>query len=201
MRAVVIGNGEITDYEAIKRRLRDDDTIICADGGARHTKPLGTAADIIIGDLDSCDDTGNARVIKYPTDKDFTDGELAVRYAADNGFDELMLLGMSGSRLDHTIADIFLLTLHDNAYFADDNNEIYLLRDSLTISGRRAMTLSVIPLCSELKNVTSTGLKWRLDGDTLAFGSTRGISNIVTDDVCRIEADGMGLVIISTERI
>ena len=33
MRAVIIGNGDIRNYEYIKSRLNDDDFIVCADGG------------------------------------------------------------------------------------------------------------------------------------------------------------------------
>ena len=51
MRAVIIGNGDIHNYEYIKTKLRKDDFIICADGGLRHTSPLGVSPDIAIGDL------------------------------------------------------------------------------------------------------------------------------------------------------
>ena len=53
MRAVIIGNGDIHNYEYIKSKLNDDDFIICADGGIRHTQHLGIKADVAVGDFDS----------------------------------------------------------------------------------------------------------------------------------------------------
>ena len=53
MRAVIIGNGSISDYAYIKTRLRDDDYIICADGGLKHIQKLDVNPDVAIGDFDS----------------------------------------------------------------------------------------------------------------------------------------------------
>ena len=36
MRAVIIGNGTIENYDLIKNKLRSDDYVICADGGYNH---------------------------------------------------------------------------------------------------------------------------------------------------------------------
>ena len=56
MRAVIIGNGEITDYEYILGKLRSGDYIICAVGGFRQTKALGIIPDVLMGDMDSFGD-------------------------------------------------------------------------------------------------------------------------------------------------
>lgn len=38
MRAVIIGNGDIKDYQYIKSKINDNDFIICADGGYNHAE-------------------------------------------------------------------------------------------------------------------------------------------------------------------
>ena len=53
MRAVIIGNGDIKDYQYIKSKIHDNDFIICADGGYNHAEKMGIVPDVLIGDFDS----------------------------------------------------------------------------------------------------------------------------------------------------
>ena len=198
MRAVIIGNGDIHNYEYIKTKLRKDDFIICADGGLRHTSPLGVSPDIAIGDFDSSSKNETVKTYEYPIHKDFTDGELAVNYALENGYNEIILLAMTGKRLDHTLTNLFQLTKGNNICLIDDNNEIHLLSGSITLNGLKGKTMSLIPIFSNLKEVYLSGTLYPLNGETLYFGEGRGNSNIITEDICTISAkDGMGLIFIN----
>ena len=49
MRAVIIGNGDIKDYQYIKSKINDNDFIICADGGYNHAEKMGIVPDVLIG--------------------------------------------------------------------------------------------------------------------------------------------------------
>lgn len=197
MRAVIIGNGTICDYDYIKSRICDNDYIICADGGLKHIKKLGIKPDIAIGDFDSSAPSGeNCKI--YPVRKDFTDGELAVNYAIENGYDEILLIAMTGERLDHTLTDIFLLSRKKGMRLIDDKNEIMAIKDSLELKGYKGKTLSIIPVFGNLEGITTCGLEYPLDNETLYFAQSRGNSNVVTDDECKIEVkSGIGLIIIN----
>lgn len=200
MRAVIIGSGDISDYEYIKGFLRSGDFIICADGGIRHAEAMGIEADILIGDFDSLPPSvkTNAEIIRYPAKKDLTDGELCVEYAAEKGADETLLIGMTGTRLDHTINNILLLFKCRGGRLIDGYNEIYALEGSLEIENRTGKTLSVIPVYGDLEGVVMRGFEYPLNGDTLYFGRTRGNSNVVTDKHAFISAErGRGIVIIN----
>ena len=198
MRAVVIGNGTINDYEYIKSQLKSGDFIICADGGVKHAKKMGIAPDVVIGDFDSSERDTSVKAYAYPTRKDFTDGDLAVTYAAEHGYSEIMLLGMTGDRLDHTLTDIFLMSRFAGAYLIDDRNEIHILKDRLKLCKKRGRTLSIIPVCGDLCGITSSGLEWPLEDETLYFGTSRGNSNIIVSDACEITVrSGTGVVIIN----
>lgn len=198
MRAVIIGNGTIRDYEYIKSKIKDDDFIICADGGMRHIGGLGVKPDIAIGDFDSYEITDDTEKYVYPTQKDFTDGELAVDYALKNGYTDILLLAMTGKRLDHTMTNIFQLAKNGNITLADDDNEIYVLKKKLEIYGKKGCTLSIVPVFSDLSGVVTAGLYYPLKNEKLYFGCGRGNSNIITENVCTISAeDGMGLVFIN----
>lgn len=198
MRAVVIGNGTIVRYDYIRSRLRPDDFIICADGGLRHARAMGIQPGLAIGDFDSIERDENIQTYVYPTRKDYTDGELAISYAAEQGYDEIMLLGMSGDRLDHTLTDIFLLSRYAGAYLVDDKNEVHIVRSELELKGYKGKTLSIIPVYSDLCGITTSGLEWQLKEETLYFGTSRGNSNVITDDICSISVrSGIGVVIIN----
>lgn len=202
MRAVIIGNGTISDYEYIKGKINADDFIICADGGYNHARNMGIEIDVLLGDFDSATDFANVKDrIEYPVRKEFTDGELAVMYATEHGYEDIVLIAMTGDRFDHTIADVLLLAKCKNGVLVDDNNEIYLLRDELLISGKKGQTVSIVPINGDIEGVTTDGLDYPLDNETLYFASSRGISNVMTGNECTISAKkGMALVI-KVERV
>lgn len=197
MRAVIIGNGTISDYEYIKGKIKEDDFIICADGGYNHARNMGIEADVLLGDFDSAIDFGDVKDrIEYPVRKEFTDGELAVMYAAEHGYEDVVLVAMTGDRFDHTLADVLLLAKCKNGVLIDDNNEIYLLKDSLSLFGKKGQTVSIVPINGDVEGVTTNGLEYPLDNETMYFASSRGISNVMTGNECTISAKkGMALVI------
>lgn len=198
MRAVIIGNGLINDYTYIKSKISSDDFIICADGGLRHAERLGISVDIAIGDFDSYEKQNGICAYEFPKDKGYTDGELAVNYAIENGYTDILLLGMTGYRLDHTFTNIFQLIKKGNISLIDDKNEIYALKDSVTLNGYKGKTISVIPIYCDLEGVCETGVYYPISGETLHFGEGRGNSNVITDDICTITAkSGIGLVFIN----
>ena len=198
MRAVIIGNGEIYAPEKVRSRLRAGDFIICADA-AKNAEKLGVMPDIVIGDFDSSVPPKGAEVIAFPAKKDYTDGELALSYAAERGFSEILLLGMTGGRrVDHLLSNILMMTRYNGAYMADETNEIYILRGRLELTGRKGMTLSIIPIGGDLKGVTATGFEWELTDFDMELGIGRGISNVITADTCDITAEsGMAAIIIN----
>lgn len=201
MTALIVGNGEVS--KAIKDRLPKNPYVICADGGIRHMELLGLEADILIGDMDSSwGEKVPERVIKYPVRKDYTDGELAVDYAIENGFSEIVMIGFIGSRADHTLTNIFLLKRikeHGvSARMIDEHNEIYCA-DSLTIEGAAGDIVSIIPIDGDAECVTAEGLEYPLAGETLYFGAGRGVSNAMTGTKCRVTI-GRGTALIIKSR-
>lgn len=203
MRAVLIANGSISDYESIKKYIEDDAVIICADGGYDHAEKLGIEPDILIGDMDSIKSRGIAtEKIVYPKRKDFTDSELVLEYAAENGFDSLVLIGFIGTRLDHTVTNLELLCKYEsiNAVMVDEHNEIRRLKKENVISGKKGDIVSVIPLGGDISDITTEGLEYPLDGETLFFGTGRGVSNVMTGEKCVVKVgSGRGLIIKSRD--
>lgn len=202
MRAVVIGSGDIKNYEYIKSKLYDDDFIICADGGYNHAKRMNIKPDVLLGDFDSARDFEEiSDRIEYPVRKDFTDGEIAVNYAVEHGFDDVLMLGFTGDRLDHTITDILLLMKCKNGVLIDDNNEIRILRTSIEIEGKKGQTVSILPINGDAVGITTNGLEYPLDSETLYFGASRGVSNVMTEDKCEITIKSGMAIVIKVEKV
>ncbi len=192
-RTVIIANGEIHNPTAIRAVVRADDYIIAADGGANHCRALGLTPRALVGDLDSVTPTELAaleaigtQVIKYPARKDQTDLELALDYAIAQSATEMIVIGALGGRWDQTLANVLLLALPrlDSARIRliDGAQQISLLRGpgSVTLTGAPGDTVSLIPISGDARGATTTGLEYALDSGTLSFGSTLGISNVLT---------------------
>lgn len=193
MRAVIFANGWLNQPTA----LRADDLLIAADGGARHCLELGLHPTAVIGDLDSLSEaelskleTAGAKIITYPRRKDYTDLELALNYALDLGADEILILAALGARWDQTIANILLPTAFSTIpiKLIDGGQEIFFLRagEQLEIYGQPGDTVSLIPLTGSAHGISSQNLEYPLEGDSLHFGSTRGISNVMLTSRARV---------------
>ena len=187
MKAVIICGGDtgsyMTDY------IDDGDFIICADSGYDSAKKYGIAPDIIIGDMDSVKsrlDGENIRV--YPTRKDFTDSELAVGYAKEHGFKTIVMFGMTGSRMDHTLANLYLLKqlIGFNARIINRNNEICLADAEITLNGKKGDIVSLIPFDGDVCGIDTSGLDYPLKNGTIKSGTSLGVSNVMTGEECKI---------------
>ena len=203
MRAVIIANGKVFDYEKIKKYIKKGDYIICADGGYDHAIKLGVTPDVLIGDMDSVKSKDlQVEKIVYPKRKDWTDSEIVIDYARGKGFDELVLLGFTGGRADHMLTNIFMLVCNADIdmLIADENSEIKLAKKDNIVFGKKGDIVSIIPINGNLENVSTENLEYPLNTETLYFGEGRGVSNVMTSDKCRITIGaGQGLIIKSVD--
>lgn len=187
MRAIIICGGNVGEY--IKSYIKDEDFVICADSGYDRAKAFGISPNVIIGDMDSIKEAPSSEnKIVYPARKDFTDSELVVQYALDNGYDEILMFGMIGTRMDHSLANLTLLkqTKGTRAVIIDANNEIYLAENEFTLSGNVGDTVSIIPFEGDVSGITTEGLDYPLEDGTVKSGTTLGISNVMTAKTCKI---------------
>ena len=209
MRTIIVAGGSRPSGEVWRRWVREGDRIIGADGGAGHALARGLTPDLVIGDMDSLTDgdrtllqVGGCRFVVHPRAKDQTDLELALTYAAAEGAREIVVLGVFGGRLDHTLANILLLALPQleqvPVWLVDDHEEIVLAQSGrrVTVEGQLGDLVSLLPLAGDVSGVTTTGLVWELEGDRLCFGLSRGVSNEMTASEAGIQVEeGLLLVV------
>lgn len=189
MKIVIAANGTLTETDDFLPRVKQADLVIAADGGAVHLHRMGIVPQIIIGDLDSIPEKilsffkeQQVKILKHPVRKDQTDLELCMNYAVDHGCTDLLIIGATSTRLDHTLANIFLLRrIADQGIpttILDAYNDIHIVVSRLTLTGRPGDLLSVIPLSDHVKGLTLEGLEYPLTDQILCMGSTMGISNV-----------------------
>ena len=197
MRVIVVANGVMRSHFT----LESDDVLIAADGGLRHCLDLGLQPAILIGDMDSIDEgdlaalePSNTQILRYPTQKDFTDLELALQHALKLGADEIVIVAALGARWDQTIANLLLPASFPSVKISllDGSQEIHYIRagEKLEIHGRPGDMVSLIPLAGKAYGVTSEHLEYPLREDELTFGSTRGISNVLLEETGTISING-----------
>jgi len=205
MRAIIIANGQIHDSDFYRSLVAPTDLVICADGGANNALALGLQPKVVVGDLDSLDQSLRSRLEKmhcqfivHPSRKDQTDLELAVKYAAEQGAQEMVILGALGDRLDHTLANVLLLALPElrpvKAKILDGRQELFLIRDGALLEGQGGDTLSLLPLTEEVTGIYTEGLEYPLENGTLYLGPARGVSNTLTAPQARVRV-GQGLLL------
>ncbi len=190
MRAVIFANGELEDQQAARALIRPDDLLIAADGGAHHCMAMDITPQLVVGDLDSLSETdiqrlteAGAQVKRYKERKNETDLELAYQHAIDAGAVQALVLGGLGRRWDQTLANLLLPAFHKlrqlHITYWDRGQWLYLIEGQRLIEGQPGMRISLIPLGGDAIGVSTQGLDYPLKDETLVFGATRGISNVM----------------------
>ena len=136
---IVTGGRVEEEFAAAYLRDRNFDRIIAADSGLASCRALHLTPTDILGDFDSLKEENlltfykeqGVPVREFPTRKDYTDTELAVEYARELSPEEVILLGATGTRLDHALANIGMLEKlaagHISGKIVDKHNEIEML--------------------------------------------------------------------------
>ena len=195
MKCFIIGNGEIADPKWLLDKLNSfcPNIIIAADGGFNHLKKIGVSPNVLLGDFDSIENlpsSASFEILTFPREKDLTDIELAVEYAIDKNCDSICFAGATGSRLDHSLANIFLLRkLYESgvdARIVDEHHEIFIIGQHKSLYDFEGELLSLLPLDPIVKGVTLRGFKYPLEGATIRMGETIGTSNIIISKNCEI---------------
>lgn len=174
-RTLIFGNGTL--HRKFLTEIRPGDFIIGVDRAAYWLLAHRILPDIAIGDFDSATEKefnlikkSIASVQRYPAKKNFTDMELALTHARG----DTVVFGWSGSRFDHTLANLFL---SGTRTLVNETNRIRLAGRGKTIVQRSSYRyVSIIPYTNSIR-VSLTGFLYNVRQKTIKRGATRGISN------------------------
>ncbi len=211
MRAVVFANGVIREIHLVKQLITEKDFIVSADGGLRYIRSLNLIPKMVIGDLDSVsrDDikflnNNNIEILKFPTDKDQTDLEIALRELVKRDYKDILVIGALGGRIDQTLANLGLISsISRNGIrieFDDGREHVMLIQNRLLLSGKKGDTVSLIPLCSPAKGITTKGMQYSLTDEQLLPEQTRGVSNVMMEKIAEIKITSGTVLCIHTRK-
>ncbi len=179
----IVGGG---DFDSERFYPAKNDYIIAADSGLVYIEEAGYTPDLIVGDFDSLGyRPKKENVICHPVQKDDTDLALATQTAVERGYKTLYLYGVTGGRLDHTLANLQLLT-----NLAFKGIAVYCFCPDCTITaikegclsfdaGYRGM-VSIFAATDKAEGVTLEGLKYPLEKAVLTGNRALGVSNEFT---------------------
>ena len=190
--AVVVASGEGPELT-----LPPAETVVAADGGLLRARALGLGVDVVVGDLDSATpealaaaEAEGARIVRHPQAKDATDLELALDEAVALGARRVLVVASAGGRLDHLLGSVLLLAEERYARLELDalvgDALVHVVRGERTLRGAPGELLTLVPLGGAADGVTTDGLEYPLRGETLAPGTTRGVSNVFLETEARV---------------
>lgn len=197
MRAVIFGNGHWDDeryVERIHNLAAAGGFRVAADGGLRLWERLGLTPHALVGDFDSLSEgevaalaAAGVEIHRHPVAKDKSDLELALDYVAGLGATSVVLAAVTGTRLDHSLANLFLA-----ARFAGPATEVTVLTPqgavypvvgspgrpgARSLPARPGDVVGLLPVGGPASGVTTHNLRYTLKDATVPWGGTLAISN------------------------
>ena len=212
-KACIITGGELSEkFLADYLDKHPSELRIVVDGALEITHGLGVKPDFIVGDFDTVNQEllehyEKDIILRHPPEKDQTDTELAIETALNSGCNHLVFFGATGSRLDHSLGNIFLLEnllkQGVEAEILNENNRLYLKNQDFVLKRKEAQGdfVSLLPLTETVENVTLSGFKYPVENLTFYREKTLGISNEITEEEARAEfSQGIFIVVESRDK-
>lgn len=208
-RILLFAGGNLGDW--VLGHIREGDWLVGVDRGALFLVQNGLTPRLAIGDFDSVSDEEMAEIERHsqqvsscdPVMKNLTDTEMALTWALEQEPDDIVLIGALGSRFDHTLANVHLLTkglkANIRCRIVDETNEIMLTDSLLTVEKDEFAHISLLPLTPEVTGITLSGFRYPLENATLHIGDTLGISNVLTEKKGAIRIQTGRLLVIKSK--
>ena len=190
---------------------RENIRLVAADKGLEFFMETGIRPDMAVGDFDSLSVAGQEylsrekeiQIIRLKPEKDDSDTQSALHHAADCGAKNVLLLGATGTRLDHVFANVELLSLAKkqgiSVTLADANNYMMLVEFGTVLKKEEQFGkyVSFFPVGGDVTGLTLEGFKYPLCRHHLQVcdcGLT--VSNEIKEKTARITFDSGELLMI-----
>lgn len=213
MSTLIVTGGNV-NTEFLKKILEKNkfETIIAADKGLEALNKINVMPNYIIGDFDSVNKTTlnqyenkNIEITYLKPEKDFTDTHMAIKLAIEKRAKHITIIGATGTRMDHTLANIHALNeaLQNNVptEIINENNRIMLInKKAKLIKNTNYKYVSIIPLTTKITGVTLKGFKYNIENATINLGESIGVSNEQIEQEALIEIkEGIAILIYSKD--
>ena len=224
MKVLISTGGNIDDdfaFSFLKNNIYVE--VIAVDGGLAFADRAGIKITHLVGDFDTIDGAVLEKYIhredicvhQFIPEKDYTDTDIAVKLAirlfsgkeaSPSEEKVLHILGATGSRMDHVLANLQMLkNILDagiDGMIIDKNNQIQMIRGThhLNMKGIFGRYMSLIPATMDLSGITLQGFKYPLNRANTHFGESLCVSNELTAEEGRITIEeGTAWMILSRD--
>ena len=201
-RCVIVGGADINKYAFIREKLCADDYVIFCDSGLKHLENLQVQPSLIVGDFDSHKNPHlDIETIVLPCEKDDTDTVFAVKEAIKRGFDDFLLIGVVGARLDHTLGNVSILlyldSLGEKGCIIDDYSEMKIVSNEPAYIEDVYSFFSLLNISGTAKGITIENAKYPLENGEITCEYQYGISNeVLCGEMAKVSVDkGRALLI------
>jgi len=181
--------------------LKKKPFIICADGGANKARAFNILPHCIIGDLDSITQKtrhyfSSVPIIHNP-DQNSTDLEKVLDYLLANSFSSATIIGATGDRPDHTMANFSILMKYHrkiSLQFFDERCTAEIIHKKIRFNAEIGQQISLLPI-GKCSGIRTQGLKFPLKNETLELGVREGSSNEAVKNVVTISMNNGSLLL------
>lgn len=199
MKVLIVGNGQPPSTDLIDKEAKQADLVIGADAGGNTLINAGVQPDIVMGDLDSFQkpENPNFRIIQND-DQETNDLEKALDFALTKEVIDCTVLGAFGNRMDHSLKNLSVLQAYNNRFrtliLRDDEQDVFMMRPFFSASYPVGTTVSLFPISGKVEGITTQGLAYPLNKETLENGHRDGSSNYTTEERISITYESGALV-------
>ncbi|MCC5832948.1 MAG: thiamine diphosphokinase [Chlamydiales bacterium] len=195
----LVANGAPPPPSLLRTLAKKSEGVVAIDGGLAACDHAGIEPDLILGDLDSAsrrllEKFSHVPQIETP-DPNKTDLEKAVEWLLNFRFESLIVCGALGKRIDHTLTNICLLCRFPGKIkFETKNETCFALPKTSIIECKKGQKISLLPVNSEVLDLSTHGLKWEINKKTLNKDFV-SISNEAVEEKIRISFKEGNLII------
>ena len=195
MKNALIVNGGLNSTK--RDQLGNYDLIVAVDSGTEQAYKLFLKPNLIIGDLDSIDEKtikraekDEVQILKYETNKNETDFELALKYVIDKEIKDITIIGGEYGEIDHLfgVLTVIISFQEDQQISWIHKDQTVLIPNSKKITIGSNVEFSILPF-TNLKNLNISGAQWNLDNENIEFGKSLTLRNISIDNEIEVSVE------------
>jgi len=195
MKNALIVNGGLNSTK--RDQLGNYDLIVAVDSGTEQAYKLFLKPDLIIGDLDSIDEKtikraekDEVQILKYETNKNETDFELALKHVIGEEIKDITIIGGEYGEIDHLfgVLTVIISFQEDQQISWIHKDQTVLIPNSKKITIGSNVEFSILPF-TNLKNLNISGAQWNLDNENIEFGKSVTLRNISIDNDIEVSVE------------
>ena len=200
MRAVLWLNSNGPTADIQRSIISEADLIVGIDGGSDRAQRAGVQVDLILGDLDSTENSHEGVEKIQLGNQESSDLSKAIQYLYKKGYDQMDVIGMEGGCEGHQLG------IWGSVVEAPDGVTMRL-HSSQTVSYRVApgcvdFSIDIEPgkdfsvfALEPCESVTLKGGRWSIEDEFFSL-STRGLHNVSESSLLRVSTDGNLIVVV-----